>query len=239
VLDKHYYGVRSCNCLPKDDLGVKYFSSSKDNDFRDDQKTFPFKYKYKVVRIFENREEAILIEIKLHNKFDVGINENFYNQAKQTSTGFDITGKSHSPETLEKLKFCYKTFSEESFDKMRYANKGKKFSTEHKQKISNSLTGRSFSRKHKLTLSNNRKGDSNPNFKGYYIYRKVRYTSIKEICFLLSIPIYTAYTIFKNLDKIINNKSYSCNKFIQSLGNREEIVGKTFRNLEFEYEQKS
>lgn len=27
----HYYGARSCDCLPKEDIGIKYFSSSRKN----------------------------------------------------------------------------------------------------------------------------------------------------------------------------------------------------------------
>lgn len=32
------------------------------------------------------------LEIELHNKFDVGVNESFYNRSKQTSVGWDTTG---------------------------------------------------------------------------------------------------------------------------------------------------
>jgi len=91
-INKHYYGVRTCECNPKEDIGFKYFSSSKDKEFILDQKENPGDYKYKVVKKHENREQAILMEIKLHNRFDVAINENFYNRSKQTSTGFDTTG---------------------------------------------------------------------------------------------------------------------------------------------------
>jgi len=48
LTNKHYYGSRSCNILPKNDLGFKYFSSSKDNDFIIDQKINPQNYKYKI-----------------------------------------------------------------------------------------------------------------------------------------------------------------------------------------------
>ena len=90
---KYYYGVHSCNCLPKEDIGIKYFSSSKNKEFIKDQKENPQDYKYKIIKIFKTRREAIEHEIFLHNKFNVGINEKFYNDSKQTSTGFDTTGR--------------------------------------------------------------------------------------------------------------------------------------------------
>jgi hypothetical protein len=88
---KHYYGVRG-STYPAHDLGVKYFSSSKDKDFIKDQKENPQDYRYKIVRIFENRKDAIFLEYTLHNKFDVAINESFYNKCKQTLNGFDNSG---------------------------------------------------------------------------------------------------------------------------------------------------
>ena len=39
VENKHYYGIRtSKTTLPQYDLGIKYFSSSKDKEFKKDQK---------------------------------------------------------------------------------------------------------------------------------------------------------------------------------------------------------
>lgn len=93
VLNKHYYGSRSSKVRPEDDLGIVYFSSSKDKDFIKNQKYNKQNYFYKVIRIFNSRKDATTFEIKLHEKFDVGNNEYFYNRAKQTSVGFDTTGK--------------------------------------------------------------------------------------------------------------------------------------------------
>lgn len=91
IIDKkHYYGARSCKCLPSEDLGIKYFSSSSDNDFIFEQKNDPKKFKYKVISIFETRAEALDLEIKLHEKFEVHKNPKFYNKAKQTSKGFNF-----------------------------------------------------------------------------------------------------------------------------------------------------
>ena len=91
-LKKHYYGCRSSKIEPKLDLGKKYFSSSKDKDFLLDQKECPSNYKYKIIKIFDTREEALSLEIILHNKFEVGLNDSFYNKSKQTNVKFDTTG---------------------------------------------------------------------------------------------------------------------------------------------------
>jgi len=67
VEQKHYYGVRTPkNKPPKEDLGISYFSSSHDKNFKVDQKLHPENYKYKVIRISESRKSVIELEIYLH-----------------------------------------------------------------------------------------------------------------------------------------------------------------------------
>lgn len=102
-LNKHYYGVRTSKIEPSKDIGVKYFSSSSDIQFRDDQKNNPQNYKYTIVSEFDSREEALELEVKLHAKFNVGVNESFYNKARQTSTKFNWNGP-YSEKTREKLR---------------------------------------------------------------------------------------------------------------------------------------
>ena len=92
VKHKHYYGVRSCDCLPILDLGVKYFSSSRDKDFLNEQKLTPDVFKYKIIKVFSSRLEALKLEILLHKKFEVGKSKSFYNKSKQTRLSFDTTG---------------------------------------------------------------------------------------------------------------------------------------------------
>ena len=99
---KYYYGVHSCDCLPKEDIGIKYFSSFKKKEFIKDQKENPQNYKYKVIKIFSTRVEAVQHEIFLHKKFDVKLHEKFYNEANQTNTRFDRSGLTDSDETKEK-----------------------------------------------------------------------------------------------------------------------------------------
>ncbi len=145
IQNKHYYGVRSSKIEPKLDLGIKYFSSSSNKEFILDQKENFLTYKYKIIKKFNSKEEAIKLEIKLHKKFNVGINESFYNKSIQTSTGYDRTGISHSVEAKKKLSEL---------------NKGKIHSVETKQKISESQKGKNgfwfnktLSEEHKTKIS--------------------------------------------------------------------------------------
>ena len=73
----HYYGVRSCTCEPVDDLGRKYFSSSTNKEFIKDQKEHPEDYKYKIIKVFDNRKDAEYYEKFLHEKFNVAENDHF------------------------------------------------------------------------------------------------------------------------------------------------------------------
>ena len=135
-LNKHYYGKRSSKKLPANDVGIKYFSSSKDKDFIKDQKQNPQDYEYVVVAICDTAKEAIELEIYLHDYYDVGVNPRFYNRSKQTAIGWDTTGVAYSKERIEKLKAVRKKLNfkhtEEAKEKMRAAkygnswNKGKK-----------------------------------------------------------------------------------------------------------------
>jgi hypothetical protein len=87
-----YIGTRSSKDKPKDDLGTKYFSSSSDKDFILEQKEKPDLFEYKILHTFDTRLEALEYEIYLHSFYDVARNPLFYNDSRQTSTGFDRTG---------------------------------------------------------------------------------------------------------------------------------------------------
>jgi len=100
---KHYYGVRSSSVKPVYDLGVKYFSSSKDSGFIRAQRENPRLFRYKVIRCYNSRSEAVAAEIKLHNKFNVHVNESFYNRCKQTAVGWDTTGNEVTKDTRVKI----------------------------------------------------------------------------------------------------------------------------------------
>ncbi len=107
IKNKYYYGSRTTSKIkevkPKDDIGIKYFSSSKDKDFLLDQKLNPKNYKYKVIKTFSTRKEALESEVYLHKRFNVKSHEQFYNKSNQTSSKFDTTGK--RPGNASKIKY--------------------------------------------------------------------------------------------------------------------------------------
>lgn len=142
-LNMHYYGVRSSKIEPQEDIGIFYFSSSSNKDFLFEQKLFPEKFKYKIVKIFENRTDAVEFEIKLHNKFNVGVNEMFYNRSKQTSVGWDMTGTRASEESKMKMSESSKGENHPNFGKRGEGttNFGKTHSDKTKAKMGEDRTG--------------------------------------------------------------------------------------------------
>jgi len=186
VEQKYYYGVRSSEIEPKLDLGIKYFSSSTDSDFRDEQINHPENYKYKIVRICSTSDEADALEIKLHEKFNVAKSESFYNRAKRTSMGFCRADVNHTLETRKKMSETHKNMSDETRQKMSEAHKnisdetrqklseakkgenhpmyGKNHSEESKLKISEATKGVPKSDEHKQKISEAQKGENNNNF---------------------------------------------------------------------------
>ena len=136
--NKSYIGVRTSKVKPSEDLGILYYSSSTDLSFIDDQKNNPHNFKYEIIAELNSRHEAIDLEIKLHDEFNVAVNELFYNRAKQSSTKFDTTGTTHSDETIDKMKkgqSIRPKMTSEHRDKISKALKGRKKSHEHIKKL--------------------------------------------------------------------------------------------------------
>jgi hypothetical protein len=90
---KYYIGVRSTNLLPEDDLGKKYFSSSRDKNFIQDQKSNNNNYRYTVLKNFDNRNDADDYEMYLHKKKRVHLDPQSYNRAMNSSKGFSTVGR--------------------------------------------------------------------------------------------------------------------------------------------------
>ena len=84
----HYYGKRSSKIHPKEDLGVKYFSSSFDKQFISEQKLNPENFEYTIIAITDTEEEALELEVYLHAFYKVDKNPRFYNKARQLVTSF-------------------------------------------------------------------------------------------------------------------------------------------------------
>lgn len=75
---KHYYGVRSCNCHPEQDLGIRYLSSSRVLK-RDVKRLGTDAFKWKILKTFSTRELAEQFEIKCHRRLNVTHRNDFYN----------------------------------------------------------------------------------------------------------------------------------------------------------------
>lgn len=128
---KRYIGVRSCHCLPLDD--VSYWGSSK--HIPKDVQTTHVKI---ILKQHDTRKEAIAHEILLHELNNVVVNSDYYNKAKQTSTGFDTSGSS-VPDYLKA--------------QISTTLKGRIFSVTHRQNLSKSTLGKKKSDEHKKNCS--------------------------------------------------------------------------------------
>ena len=214
---KHYYGVRSAD-NPYMDLGIKYFSSSRDSKFIDEQKNNPENFRYKVVSIYDNREEAMDKEIRLHSKFNVSNNPHFYNRCNATTSGFSVLGNKHTKESLLKISAAgrrpCKTTAKEKISK---ANKNQFNSLETRKKKSEANKG---------ILANK--------FKGYYIYKNKKYITAEELSLDIGLSKSKIVTISRDLNKIISKSSYSKTSFLNENFNV-NIVGKSWKDIGFNF----
>jgi hypothetical protein len=137
---RFYIGARTSKVKPEDDM---YFGSCR--PFGKWQKDHGISGLTKqVLAVWPTRQDAVSHEILLHNCFNVAVNPEFWNQAKQTAILFDTTGAKQSEEL--KLQKSLKTKgipkSEEHKAKIAASNKGKKVSELTKEKISQSRKGK-------------------------------------------------------------------------------------------------
>jgi len=91
---RFYIGARTSSVKPEDDM---YFGSCK--PFNNWQKQYGTACLNKqVLAVWPTRQDALSHEILLHDIFDVAVNPEFWNQAKQTAPLFDTTGTTQSDE---------------------------------------------------------------------------------------------------------------------------------------------
>lgn len=134
-LDKtmNYIGVRSCRCLIEQDI---YWGTSKHLPWgragaKKDQSSVAIKT---ILKTFSTRKEAVEHEVYLHALYNVSTNPNFWNQANQTSSKFDVTGKTFifTKQHIENMKKGHLSRSKDSY------SKNWKHSDQAKQSIANS-----------------------------------------------------------------------------------------------------
>lgn len=201
-LKKHYYGCRSSKSKPIFDLGIKYFSSSNDKQFIAEQHDNPKYFRYKILKIFETRKEALAFEMKLHNKLMVDKNPSFYNKARQTSDGFYFSnkGSKFSKEHCEKISIKSRNKSEETRNlisekvKLNWANMSDDRRKQRAKAISKSLSGKPQpiwkNKKHSERMT----GSGNSKAKIIHIYdnnNNLKYKcngNLKKICTENNLP---------------------------------------------------
>ena len=152
-----YIGVRSCNEAPVDD---PYFGSCDTLDEAIENEGIE-NFTKTILQTFDTREEAVEDEKFLHDLYDVAKNIMFYNQAKQTSTGFDTAGKKLSEEHRRKISEANKgnshnigrKLTEEHKKNIGEAGKGKKRTEETRRNISESLKGKRHTEEAKRKMS--------------------------------------------------------------------------------------
>jgi hypothetical protein len=106
----------------------------------------------KILKNFSEREDALLYEILLHEKFNVDVNEKFFNRSKQSIWGFNCTGSINKGKTyeeilgVEKAKELKKLRSEKAKGKDNSGKNnpmyGKKHTDDIKEKHSKRMSGK-------------------------------------------------------------------------------------------------
>lgn len=155
-----YLGVRSCKVIPEEDV---YFGSCR--PFRVWQKQHGVDgLERQVLAVWPTRAEALNHEILLHDCFDVAVNPEFWNQAKQKVTGFDTSGTTHvgynkgmkwteeQRKRVSAIRMGHPT-SEETKRKISEAQKGKKLAPDHVA----ALTGKKRSEEGRKNMSDAKK----------------------------------------------------------------------------------
>lgn len=157
----HYYGKRTCKVDPVNDLGITYFSSSSDTEFIRTQKEHPERFKYKVIRIFQESNSALLFEVRLHDRFDVGNNTAFYNKSKQTTSKWTTSGMTVGESTRRKVSNAMKNrlMTEEHRKNLSKSAKGRIKSASHCKNISIAQSGMIWIRN--ILTGGNRRHDKN------------------------------------------------------------------------------
>lgn len=144
IEDKYYIGARSCVCSIDEDT---YMGSSRVMTKEDKRNCDKL-----ILKEFNTRKEAIAYEIELHERFDVSNNQKFWNVAKQTSTGFDTTGR----EMTEKERKMRSEVQKKRFKNGHHCT-GITLSKEHKEKISKGLQGKTHTEETKKKIQKSHK----------------------------------------------------------------------------------
>lgn len=137
---KYYIGVRSCDCLPMDD--INYWSSSKSLK-EAINKQGKENFVKEILSMWDTRDDALKEEVRLHSVLNVSMNNDYYNIVKQTSTKFDTGGLFGEDNPLFGFKHSDK-FSKDISIRQKGENNsfyGKHHTDESKEKIRKKTLG--------------------------------------------------------------------------------------------------
>lgn len=241
---KYYYGCRQCNGLPSEDIGIKYFSSSSDGDFMVDQKNNPQNYKYKIVKVFNNNGDKLIFESFLHKYFNVRENDKFYNLSNQ-SIKFDVRWDPNRYRIWANTKTDggltnAQIIGLKAAETKKIKDPGTGLSINdlnnlHQKEYWNFKIGDKT--RAKLRGEEN-SGECHYNFKGYFLVFGNKYITSRSAINELNLNI-THKTLIKwcknSATKITKHVFCRCN-FLKGLGSQNYIVGKTYRDIGFDFE---
>jgi hypothetical protein len=173
-----YMGVRSCECLPEED--VKYFGSSRHTPTVDNVVSKV------ILQTYLTRKEAVEAEIAFHALHCVSTSDSFYNKANQKTTGFDTTGfdfirtKDHCEKIRKSLTGRIRTDAERlAISKAKKGIKQGPHTQEFKDMVSRIHKGKTVSKDSLLKMVNTRKANNS------YAHsdeskRKIKETMLKD-----------------------------------------------------------
>lgn len=170
-------------------------------------------------------------------KFTIQVYDTFhtgYNSTDGSSKSFKMSN--YVREKISKSRKGIKLTEEHknNISKSQIGVKRKPFSNTHKNNISKSKMGSKYNitYENKLNMSKKKKGQNSHWFNGFYKTPNGIFNN--SYCIDNLSPV-TLRNWCKNNNKKINIKSYNQSTYLQSLGDKDEIIGKTFKEIGFDF----
>lgn len=156
---KSYIGSKTSDSNHCHMIGVNYFTSSTDKDFRTRFESNPHDFDIEIVYIGKNKKEVIEKEAKLIQSNNLDYNRAYYNRGHLVCRYDDEWRKSHigkrpSVDTKQKISSTLKEYyksnpnpflglnhTDEAKEKISLKNKGRKHTEEEKKRVSETLKG--------------------------------------------------------------------------------------------------
>lgn len=150
---KYYYGYRSSKIDPILD---NYWSSS---SYLKEAIAIYGKqwFKKKIIKVYYNKKDALSMEIKFHEKFQVHTNPLFFNKCKQTKLGFYCFGDTIRGKTYEEI------HGEEKANLLR-KQRSEKAKGKNNKGVNNPMYGKNHTKEVKKYQSSLKQGEKHPQY---------------------------------------------------------------------------